>query len=347
MIDELLNPWIRDLVPYSSARSEFSGSAEIFLDANESWEGESPEINRYPDPFCRTLRMEIERAMGFPFNMTAIGNGSDEIIDLLIRMFACPGKDCIMVERPTYGTYSVFASVSGVDVVDVPLTASLDLDIDAMLSAIREKKPKIVFICSPNNPTGRVYPLSSILRVADANPGITVVDEAYADFADGFSSAVSAIEDNPRIAVLRTLSKAFGAAGARLGILISSPEVQKVFMKAKPPYNVPFPSQQAGIDALRNIGRVSERIKETRDRRMDLASFLSALPYTMEVFPSEANFMLFRVPDAAGLYSYLLDRGIVVRNRSSEPMLENTIRITIGSEEEMAKLKEALSEWNC
>ena len=171
-------------------------------------------------------------------------------------------------------------------------------------------------------------------------------DEAYADFADGFSSAVSAIEDNPRIAVLRTLSKAFGAAGARLGILISSPEVQKVFMKAKPPYNVPFPSQQAGIDALRNIGRVRERIKETRDRRTDLASFLSALPYTMEVFPSEANFMLFRVPDAAGLYSYLLDRGIVVRNRSSEPMLENTIRITIGSEEEMAKLKEALSEWN-
>ena len=163
MIDELLNPWIRDLVPYSSARSEFSGSAEIFLDANESWEGESPEINRYPDPFCRTLRMEIERAMGFPFNMTAIGNGSDEIIDLLIRMFACPGKDCIMVERPTYGTYSVFASVSGVDVVDVPLTASLDLDIDAMLSAIREKKPKIVFICSPNNPTGRVYPRMRIL----------------------------------------------------------------------------------------------------------------------------------------------------------------------------------------
>ena len=347
MIEGLLNPWIRNLVPYSSARSEFSGSAEIFLDANESWEGESPDINRYPDPFCRTLRKEIESVMGFRSDMTAIGNGSDEIIDLLIRLFACPGKDCIMVERPTYGTYSVFASISGVDVIDVPLTASLDLDIDAMLMAIRNRKPKIVFICSPNNPTGRVYPLSSIRKIADANPGITVVDEAYADFADGFQSAVSAIEDNPRLVVLRTLSKAFGAAGARLGILISCPEIQKVFMKAKPPYNVPLPSQQAGLNAVRNIEHVRRRVAETRKRRDDLSLFLSSLPYTIEVFPSEANFVLFRVPDAAALYGYLLGKGIVVRNRSSEPMLENTIRITIGSEDEMTKLKEALCEWIC
>ena len=346
MIENLLNPWIRDLVPYSSARSEFSGSAEIFLDANESWEGGNDGLNRYPDPFCRSLRSEIERTLGFPASMTAIGNGSDEIIDLLIRMFAAPGRDSIMVERPTYGTYSVFASISGVSVIDVPLTPSLDLDADAMLRTMEERKPKIVFICSPNNPTGRVYPLSSILRIADANPGITVVDEAYADFADGFQSAVPAISGNQRLIVLRTLSKAFGAAGARLGVLISCPEIQKVFMKAKPPYNVPLPSQQAGIEAVRNIAEVRKRVRETRERRADLASFLSALPYTKEVFPSEANFVLFRVTDAARLYIYLLDKGIVVRNRSSEPMLENTIRITIGSEDEMARLKEALSGWD-
>ena len=345
MIEELLNPWIRDLVPYSSARSEFSGRADVFLDANESWEGPDSGINRYPDPFCRELRQAIAGSMGFPFDMTAIGNGSDEIIDLLIRMFAYPGRDAIMVERPTYGTYSVFASISGVEVIDVPLTPSLDLDENAMIDTVNRRKPKIVFICSPNNPTGRVYPLDEILRIADANKGITVVDEAYADFAEDFESAACAIKDNPRIVVLRTLSKAFGAAGARLGVIIADPAIQQVFMKAKPPYNVPFPSQLAGIRAVKDIENVRRRVEETRIRRAELSSFLKTLPYTKEVFPSEANFVLFRVTDASRLYGYLLERGIVVRNRSSEPMLDNTIRITIGSDGEMERLKEALSGW--
>lgn len=342
MIEELLNPWIRDLVPYSSARSEFSGSADVFLDANESWEGVEEGINRYPDPFCRKLRAEIERVMGFPMEMTAIGNGSDEIIDILIRMFACPGRDSIMIERPTYGTYSVFASTSGVSVINVPLTPSLDLDKDAVLDAIRDKKPRIVFICSPNNPTGRVYPAETIKSIADANPGITVIDEAYADFASDFRSSVSLIAENPRVAVLRTLSKAYGAAGARLGILIADPELQKVFMKVKPPYNVSLPSQTAGLEAVIDRVNVEKRIEETRRRRSELSLFLQKLPYTQEVFPSEANFILFRVKDAYSLYDYLLRKGIVVRNRSSEPMLENTIRITIGSEDETGRLMEAL-----
>ena len=293
----------------------------------------------------RKLRSEMERVMKIPFSMSAIGNGSDEIIDMLIRMFCAPGHDSVMIERPTYGTYSVFASVSGVEVIDVPLTPSLDLDENAMIDTINRRKPKIVFICSPNNPTGRVYPLDKILRIADANKGITVVDEAYADFAEDFESAACAIKDNPRIVVLRTLSKAFGAAGARLGVIIADSAIQQVFMKAKPPYNVPFPSQLAGIRAVKDIENVRRRVEETRIRRAELSSFLKTLPYTKEVFPSEANFVLFRVTDASRLYSYLLERGIVVRNRSSEPMLDNTIRITIGSDGEMERLKEALSGW--
>ena len=230
MIDDLLNPWIRDLVPYSSARSEFSGEADVFLDANESWDGPVGGICRYPDPLCRSLREEIERVMGFPSGMTAIGNGSDEIIDMLIRMFCAPGRDAVMIERPTYGTYSVFASVSGVRTIDVPLSPSLDLDTDAVIEAVRREKPRIVFICTPNNPTGRVYPLEDILRIADANDGITAVDEAYADFSPGFRSAVPYIGSNERIVVMRTLSKAYAAAGARLGILIAAPPIQQAFI---------------------------------------------------------------------------------------------------------------------
>ncbi len=345
MISGLLNPWIRDLVPYSSARSEFSGSADVLLDANESWEGGNSGVNRYPDPLCRALRKEIESVMGLPYDMTAIGNGSDEIIDMLIRMFCAPGRDSVMIERPTYGTYSVFARTSDVSVVDIPLTPDLDLDEEAVLGGIEEHRPKIVFICTPNNPTGRVYPLEAVLRIADANPGITAVDEAYADFAADFRSAVPAIMDNPRIVVMRTLSKAYAAAGARIGILVASPEIQGVFMKAKPPYNVSLLAQEAGMRALQDAPRVRERIAETRRRREELSSFLSSLPFVRCVFPSEANFILIRVTDAASLYSYLLGKGIVVRNRSSDPMLGSTLRITIGSEEETGKLKEALDGW--
>ena len=345
MIERLLNPWIRDLIPYSSARSEFSAPADILLDANESWEGGNSGINRYPDPLALKLRKKMEEVLSLPLSMTAIGNGSDEIIDMLIRMFCIPGKDSILIERPTYGTYSVFAHTSGVDVINVMLTPSLDLDADAMLETIERKKPKIVFICTPNNPTGRVYPLSVIRAIAEANSGITAIDEAYCDFADGFESAVSLINSNPRVVVLRTLSKAYGVAGARLGILVSDPEVQRVFMKAKPPYNVSSLSQEAGYKALCEAEKVRERVRETKERRTAFSSYLASLPFVEEVFPSQANFVLIRVQNAKALYDYLVSRSIIVRNRSSEPMLDNTIRITIGSEEEMQVLKEALDEW--
>lgn len=342
MIENLLNPWVRDLVPYSTARDEFTGKASVYLDANESWYGDG--VNRYPDPFCRDLRRTIERVLSIPFEMSAVGNGSDEVIDLLVRMFSAPG-DSVMISRPTYGTYSVFARSHGVEVIDIPLLPSLELDADSIIRAIEEKKPKIVFICSPNNPTGRVYPIETIMRIADSNPGITAVDEAYSDFAENFTSSISLIDENPRVVILRTLSKAYGKAGARLGILVACPEIQKAFMKMKAPYNVSLMSQREGIKALEDEG-VEERVKDTVIRRKAFSAYLSTLPYVIEVFPSEANFILIRVPDAAALYDYLLARGIVLRNRSSEPMLQNTLRITIGSEEEMEELKEALDGYN-
>lgn len=341
-IETLMNKHIREMVPYSSARDEFSGHADIYLDANESWFGGNDGINRYPDPLCRKLRKEIEKTLGIPYQMTAVGNGSDEIIDMLIRIFCEPGKDSVMIERPTYGEYSVLASLNNVAVIDVPLQESLQLDKSGMLKAIAERKPKILFICSPNNPTGIVYSLDDIAELADCNEGITVVDEAYSDFSEDFRSAVSLIESNKRVVVMRTLSKAWGLAGARIGIMAADPEIIAVFNKAKAPYNVSRLGQDAAIGALVNIEAEKAVVEEIRRERKRLGAFLLLLSYIRWVIPSEANFILAGVDDPGRFCSYLASCGIVVRNRSSEPLLSGGVRITIGSEEENMKLEEAL-----
>ena len=276
------------------------------------------------------------------YDMTAIGNGSDEVIDMLMRIFCVPGSDCVMVERPTYGEYGVLASLNNARVLDVPLLPTLQLDVEGMVSAIREQKPKIVFICSPNNPTGIVYSLEDIARIAEENKGITVVDEAYCDFAEGFRSACGLIRENRRIVVMRTLSKAWGLAGARLGVLVADPEVIAVFNKAKAPYNVSRLGQEAALRALSDADAVREDIEGIRRGRKHLAAFLLLLPFVRWVIPSEANFILIGVDSPAGLCSYLASKGIVIRNRSSEPLLEGGVRITIGSAEENRKLEEAL-----
>ena len=343
-IEALMNEHIRTLKPYSTARDDFKGKADILLDANESWLGGSG-INRYPDPRCTALRKEIEKVLSLPFDMTAVTNGSDEAIDLLIRIFCRPGIDSVMIERPTYGAYRVFADLNGVEVIDARLKEDYTLDIPRMEVAIDERKPKIVFICSPNNPTGSLYSKEDILRIADANKGITVIDEAYIDFSveEGMWRA---IEENPRIVVLRTMSKAWSLAGARVGIIVSDPEIQRAVMKAKPPYNVSQLSQQAALDMLARKDEIAGTLSQILSERERLSAFFRTLPFISEVFHSDSNFILVRTSDAERLYDYLAARSIIVRNRSSEPLLQGCLRITVGNREENDKLMEVLDGYS-
>lgn len=343
MLESLMNPHIVAMEPYASARDEFTGKAEVYLDANESWYGGNWGVNRYPDPRCVELRRKLEEVLGLPFEMTAIGNGSDEIIDMLLRIFCAPGKDSILISRPTYGEYRVLADLNNLETIDVRLRSDLSLDTDAIIRTVKERKPKLVFICTPNNPTGRTYPVSGILRIAKENPGMTVVDEAYSDFSPSFESMVPYIKDNPRIVVMRTMSKAWAMAGARVGIMVSDPELQAVFIKAKAPYNVSLLAQREALKAL----AAKDKLYAVRDgiiqERARVAEALGALKGVRRVYPSDANFLLVEVEDADGLYGYCLSRGVIIRNRSREPLLKGCLRMTIGSKEENDRLLEVVS----
>lgn len=343
MLESLMNPHIVAMEPYASARDEFTGKAEVYLDANESWYGGNWGVNRYPDPRCVELRRKLEEVLGLPFEMTAIGNGSDEIIDMLLRIFCAPGKDSILISRPTYGEYKVLADLNNLETIDVRLRSDLSLDTDAIIRTVKERKPKLVFICTPNNPTGRTYPVSGILRIARENPGMTVVDEAYSDFSPSFESMVPYIKDNPRIVVMRTMSKAWAMAGARVGIMVSDPELQAVFIKAKAPYNVSLLAQREALKAL----AAKDKLYAVRDgiiqERARVAEALGALKGVRRVYPSDANFLLVEVEDADGLYGYCLSRGVIIRNRSREPLLKGCLRMTIGSKEENDRLLEVVS----
>lgn len=341
-IERLINPHILNMAPYSSARDDFKGEAEVYLDANESWFEGEVKCNRYPDPECVEVRKLLESVLSLPFEKTVLGNGSDEIIDLLIRIFCEYGKDSIMIMRPTYGAYKVFAATNNIEVVNVPLTPSLELDMDAIKSAIDKDKPKLVFICTPNNPTGKVYPLSQIEEIAKYNSAITVIDEAYADFAPNFESAVSLIDKYPRLCVMRTLSKAWGIAGARVGILVANEYIKSTVVKVKPPYNVSVLAQRAAKLVLSNPESVYSVRDEVLSDRERLQCEIAKLPFVREIIPSEANFLAVRVLDADELYKYLMERGIIVRNRTKEPFLDGVLRITIGSKIENEKLMEAL-----
>lgn len=342
-IELLMNEHIRNLTPYSSARDDFKGKADIYLDANESWYDAVERANRYPDPEAVLLRRKLQEVLCLPFEKTVIGNGSDEIIDLLIRIFCASGKDSIMIERPTYGAYKVFADINNVQTINVCLKEDFSLDIDKMISTIKERKPKIVFICSPNNPTGNVFPLSEIETIAKENDGITVIDEAYSDFEPEFQSAISLIDEYPRVCVLKTLSKAWAIAGARVGILVANKEIRDTISKVKPPYNVSATSQRVAIEALDDNLEIKKVRDEIIEQRELLEKKVTSLPYVKEVIPTNTNFILIRVDDADRLYYYLMKKGIIVRNRTHEPLLAGVLRVTVGSERENKSLMEALN----
>ncbi len=345
-LEQLVRPNIRTLKPYSSARDEFKGDANVFLDANENSLG-SPLVkwyNRYPDPLQLKVKEKIAFIKKVSVDQIFLGNGSDEAIDLLFRCFCEPGIDEVVIFPPTYGMYEVSANINNVKLNKVPLTSSFQLDLEALEQAIKPNT-KIIWICSPNNPTGNSIDREAIELILNNFDGIVVIDEAYINFSRQ-QSWLSDLQDYPNLVVLQTLSKAWGLAGIRLGMAFASKEIIAYFNKVKPPYNISEPVQELAVKALDEIGQVNDMIITLVNERQQLAAAFLQFEEVLEVYPSDANFLLVRFKDASAVYAYLVAQGIVVRDRSNILLCEGCLRITMGTPLENKKLLETLSTFN-
>lgn len=339
-IKDLQRPNIRNLKPYSSARDEFTGEAMVFLDANEN--PFNQPYNRYPDPLQTKLKEKISELKEVKPDHIFLGNGSDEPIDLLIRAFCEPGTDNIVSIDPTYGMYQVAADISGVDLKKVSLTPNFDLDGEALLKACNEQT-KLVFLCSPNNPTGNCLDQVEMEKVLNGFNGIVVVDEAYIDFAPG-KSMLKMLGKFENLVVLQTFSKAWGMAAIRLGMAFSNPEIIAVLNKIKYPYNLNILTQEKAMELLDNKKEVDQWIDLLLDERNKMTNLLADFPFVQEVYPSDSNFLLVKMYDARGIYEYLMEEGIIVRDRSKVHLCEDSLRITIGTPAENETLVEALTK---
>jgi histidinol-phosphate aminotransferase len=336
-IDKLVRKNVLNLVPYSCARDDFKGDAAIFIDANENPFG---TLNRYPDPYQRKLKSAISKIKEAREENIFLGNGSDEIIDLCFRIFCSPGVDKALTFSPTYGMYEVSASVNDVQMIKVPLNGNFQIDIKKTESYLADKSLKLIFICSPNNPTGNCMNLSDVEHIIKSFDGIVVVDEAYIDFSSK-PSFVKMIDKYPNLIVMQTFSKAFGLAAARVGMAFSNQAVIKYFNKMKPPYNISTINQKAALKKLENIGDCKNQATKIINEKERLISELKKVKITETVFPSDANFLLVKVKDANYVYNYLVDKGIIVRNRNN--VVEKCLRITVGTRAENNKLIKALN----
>ena len=338
-----LTQWARPemlaLVPYTSARDTFTATdgKYTFLDANEN--PNPSEVNRYPDPNQLALKKEIGALRACSVNQLLIGNGSDEILDLLFRAFCTPNRDNVVLMPPTYGMYAVLANINGVGIKEVPLTADFQLEPEKILATV-DSNTKAIFFCSPNNPSGNVFKTEAIEKLLDGFGGLVVIDEAYIDFTTT-SSWLDKLDAYPNLIVTQTLSKAFGLAGLRLGIAIAHPSIIQLLHNIKPPYNINTLSQQQAIEVLSDIEKVSIQITELLAERNRVAAYLNELDWVETVFPSDANFLLIRVDDANKRYDALLAQKVVVRNRSTQTNCENTLRISIGTPAENNELMAA------
>lgn len=333
-LDLLLRPNIRKLVPYASARDEFSGEARIYLDANENALG-SPLLqwyHRYPDPLQTRVKQKLQEIKGVPRQNIFIGNGSDECIDILIRSLCEPGIDNIIICPPSYGMYQVCADINNVEVRQVPLTDRFQLDLLALEAAI-DGHTKIIFLCSPNNPTGNSLLREDVEAVLNNYFGLVVLDEAYINFSRS-RSFVPELPEFPNLVVLQTLSKAWGLAGLRLGMAFASEPIIRVMNKVKPPYNINQATQELALKALVEVEQVNEMIRELVSQRRRLEQELPRLPAVLQVYPSDANFLLVKVTDPKRIYQALLQEGIVVRDRSTVIRCEGCLRITVGTPSE-------------
>lgn len=344
-LDDLLRENIKKLTPYSSARDEFKGEANVFLDANENSFGSplTKWYNRYPDPLQLKVKNKLKEIKGLPVENMFLGNGSDECIDILIRAFCEPGQDNIIICPPTYGMYEVSANINNVAIKKVPLTPSYQLDLESIANAI-DGNTKLIFLCSPNNPTGNSLNREDIETLLNNYFGIVVIDEAYINFSR-FKSFSQELNEYPNLVIMQTLSKAWGLAALRVGMAFASTEIIGVMNKIKPPYNINEASQELALKALQNVEEVNEMIRDIVKERTVLEKGLSRLPIVKKIHPSDANFLLVQVTDAISIYKYLLGKGIVVRDRSKVELCEGCLRITIGTPAENNKLIGALAEY--
>ncbi|UCS91546.1 histidinol-phosphate transaminase [Echinicola marina] len=343
-LNKILRPHIAQLKPYSSARDEYSGKEGVFLDANENPFGSitADDFNRYPDPYQFALKTKISAIKDVPVDQIFLGNGSDEAIDLLMRAFCRPGLDNIIILPPTYGMYEVSAEVNDIAIKKVNLTKDFQLRTDAILEAVDENT-KIIFICSPNNPSGNKVDREDILKVIKAFDGLVVVDEAYIDFSDE-PSFTTELKNHSNLLVMQTFSKAWGLASLRLGMAFASLEITRIINKIKPPYNISGLTQETVLAAIDDTDKMKKMVAEIMEERDFLQQAFEKMDLIKKIYPSHANFLLVEVPAAKKTYDYLIENQIIVRDRSKVVLCNECLRISVGTRAENERLLEALEQ---
>ena len=336
-LENLVRPNILQLKPYSSARDEYEGDTGVFLDANENPFG---SLNRYPDPYQKEVKEQLSTIKRIPVSQIFLGNGSDEVIDLAFRIFCTPGRDKALVFTPTYGMYEVSANINNIELLQLPLNKNFQIDKDTVIPVLKDENLKLIFICSPNNPTGNS--IDNIDFILENFNGIVFVDEAYIDFSTRKSWSEK-LDQYPNLIISQTFSKARGLAAVRVGIAYSSPEIIALFNKTKPPYNVSQLNQEAALVALVDEKKYQDEIQAILEEKVRVEKALAKLPVVKKIYPSDANFILAEVTEADKIYNNLVEQKIITRNRNN--IVANCIRVTIGTPQENDQLIAALKAY--
>lgn len=340
-LEQWLRPNVRQMKPYSSARSEYKGQASVWLDANENPYG--AVFHRYPDPLQEKLKSRLATIKKVESTQLFLGNGSDEVLDLLFRAFCVPGKDSILLCPPTYGMYRVLAELNDVGIHEVPLQSDFRLDVESIL-AKADEQCKLLFLCSPNNPSGKALAAAELLPLLEGFPGLVVLDEAYVEFSENGSFS-RYLQQHPNLVISQTLSKAWGLAGIRLGMALAHPKIVEVLTRIKPPYNISRVNQDVALERLQKEEQMRAEVESLKSERQLLKNALQELPFVRKIYPSEANFLLLKVWRPVDLYEYLLEQGIVIRLRHQLPGCKDCVRISIGTAAENEQLLAALDRY--
>lgn len=340
-LEQFARPNILAMNAYSSARDEYTGNEGVFLDANEN--PFPSAVNRYPDPYQRELKVELARIKRVREEQIIVGNGSDEILDLIYRAFCTPSKDKVVTIKPSYGMYSVLAETNDVELIEVSLDSEFNLDADTILLAAIDAK--MIVLCSPNNPSGNLLNRNEVMKIVDNFPGLVVVDEAYIDFSNG-KSLLTELDNHENLFVAQTLSKAYGLAGIRVGLGFGSSKVIALLNKVKPPYNVNGLSQRFALARLRDIDAVAKEVLDILLERSRLLLEMKDHPLIRKIYRTDSNFILFKVDDANVMYDYFAENGVVIRNRSSQYNCENCLRVSVGTKAENDRFLQVLNAFS-